>query len=61
MFLADQFSLGGSSEHLHYVHFMPAVHSRRVQLASATLYTLAKSSQFWRATRANSQARHEAL
>ncbi len=53
---------------------MPAVHSRRMHLArvsggsclrqdweSATLYTLAESSQFWRTTRGDSQARHEIL
>ncbi len=53
---------------------MPAVHSRRVHLArisgescprrdwaSATLYTLANISQFWRATQGDSQARHETL
>ncbi len=53
---------------------MPAVHSRRVHLVrvlgenysrqdwvSATLYTLAKNYQFWRATRGDSQARHKTL
>ncbi len=29
--------------------------------ASATLYTRAKSSQFWRATQGDSQARYETL
>ncbi len=53
---------------------MPAVHSRRMHLArvsgescpnwdrvSATHYTLAESSQFWCATRGDSQTRHETL
>ncbi len=53
---------------------MPVVHSCRVHLAtvsgkscprrdwaSATLYTLAESSQFWCATRYDSQVRHETL
>ncbi len=53
---------------------MSAVHSRGVHLvrvsgkscprqdwASATLHTLAESSQFWHATQGDSQARHETL
>ncbi len=53
---------------------MPVVHSCRVHLArvsrqscprqnwaSATLYTLAESFQFWRVTRGDSQVRHETL
>ncbi len=59
---------------LSQLNVMPAVHSLWVHLGkvsgescqrqdwtSVTLYTLAKNSQFWCATRGDSQARHETL
>ncbi len=44
--------------------FLPSAFGKscpRWDWASATLYTLAKSSQFWRTTQSDSQARHETL
>ncbi len=47
----------------HWVHLarVSGESGQRRDWVGATLYTLAESSQFWRTTRGDSQARHETL